>query len=205
MTSFFRALAVAALIGTWLLSGCATTSVETTGTPLAEPLCGPGDPPLSVFVYWIPQWRPDQKEPLVREALAARGIEDFLSQSPCLAVAGLKRLPSEGGIPSDDELLGLARQAAPQSNRAVLVVVRELGPTLLIGLPVILRGGTEVVIDVRVLDTATSKSLADARTLWRNGGAFVVKGVWSLDEDMGAALEATLMEGVPMPVARHER
>jgi len=204
MTLFSRLVAVTALAGIWLVSGCATTSVETTGTPLKEPLCRPVDPPLSVFVYWMPQWRPDQKEPRVREALAARGIEDFLSQTTCLTVAGLERLPSKSGIPSDAELVRLVRHAAPEAKRAVLVVVRELGPTLVIGLPVILRGGTEASIEVRVLNTATSESLADEHTLWRNGGTFVVKGIWSLDDDMGSALDATLMHGEPRPPAQHE-
>ena len=34
-----------------------------------------------------------------------------------------------------------------------------------------------------------------ARTLWRNGGTFVIKGVKTLEQDMSAALAATLMPG----------
>ncbi len=75
----------------------------------------------------------------------------------------------------------------------MLVVVRELGPRLIVGVPVIVEGGTEVLIDVRVLDAATSESMATTRTLWRNGGTFVIKGVKTLDQDMSAALKSTLM------------
>ena len=35
--------------------------------------------------------------------------------------------------------------------------------------------------------------LANTRTFWRNGGTFVIKGVKTLDQDMSAALSATLM------------
>jgi hypothetical protein len=77
----------------------------------------------------------------------------------------------------------------------VLIVVRELGPKLLIGSPVLVEGGTEVVIEVRVLDGHTAESMANVRTHWQNGGALVVKGVGTLDQDMSAALRTTLMTG----------
>lgn len=150
-------------------------------------------------LYWEPQWRPDQKEPAAREALAQQGIEDFVSQHPCLSVTELKRLPTDAGIPTDTELVQKAARTNPQSERVVLVVVRELGPRLLIGLPVLVEGGTEVVIEVRVLDPVGSKVLADARTQWRNGGTFVIKGVKSLDTDMSAALTAALMSEPAAP------
>jgi hypothetical protein len=70
---------------------------------------------------------------------------------------------------------------------------------VLIGIPVILKGGTEVIIDVRVFNVQTAVSLADAQTHWQNGGTFVLKGVKSLPEDMRAALRATLMSVPSIP------
>jgi len=61
-------------------------------------------------------------------------------------------------------------------------------------MPVIVQGGTEVLVDVQVLDIPNSARLA-TRTSWRNGGMFVIKGVKTLDADMSAALLATLMPG----------
>lgn len=179
-----------------LLSGCATTTTEISGVALPQPLCTPGGPPVSIALYWEPQWRPDQKEPPIREALAQRGIEQFLAQHACLAVADLKRLSSGAHPPTDAELLHLAAGAKPPPARVVYVVVRELGPRLLFGLPVLIEGGTEVVIEVRVLDPAASEVLANSQTRWRNGGTFVIKGIKSLDQDMSAALTASLM-GAP--------
>jgi hypothetical protein len=191
-------LVLAAFLGTSLaLAGCAVTTVETSGVPLTQPLCTPGAPPVSTMVYWGPQWRADQKEPSLREAAAERGIQDFLSRSDCLAVAGLHRLAAGSPVPSDEELHRQAAAVTPPPDRVVLIVVRELGPRLVVGLPVIVEGGTEVLVEVRVLNAHTSQSVANTRTLWRNGGTFVIKGVKTLEQDMSAALSATLMPYLP--------
>jgi hypothetical protein len=147
-----------------------------------------------VVIYWMSQWRPDQKESVAREALAQRGIEIFIAQHPCLAVTALERLPANASTPSNAALLRQAAGVNPPPKRVVLIVVRELGPRLLIGLPMLIEGGTEVVIEVRVLDPTTAKPLADACTQWRHGGKFIVKGVRSLDEDMSAALTAAIFK-----------
>jgi hypothetical protein len=177
------------------LFGCASTKVETSGSGLKEPFCQVSTEKLSVLVYWGPQWRPDQKEPLLREAAALRGIQDFFASSNCVASVNIRRLPSEASMnaPSDEQLLHLASAAMPAPDRVLLIVVRELGPKLLVGIPVLVEGGTEVVVDVRVLNVRTFESMANVRTHWQNGGTFVIKGVKTLDQDMSAALRATLM------------
>jgi hypothetical protein len=93
----------------------------------------------------------------------------------------------------NEELIPSASSSNPKPERVLLVVVRELGPRLLIGIPVVVEGGTEVLVDVRVLDATTSELLATTHTIWRNGGMFVIKGIKTLDQDMSAALTATLM------------
>jgi hypothetical protein len=185
----------ALLLAAAYLAGCASTTIESTGSALLAPLCRPGEPPRPVLVLWGPQWRPDQKEPAQREAFARKGLEEFLAATPC-AAARVERFAAGGPVPPDAELLRRARSTAPPADLAVLVTVRELGPVLLIGIPVIVEGGTEVVLDVRVLDTASSAMRADVRIHWKNGGTFVVKGVGSLDRDMAAALRAALLPGL---------
>lgn len=193
MSSLARPIAYASLLLSVLLTGCATTTIETSGEMPKQPLCKRGDPALPLALYWLPQWRPDQKEPAVREALAQRGIERFVSEHPCLSITELKRLPTALGVAADRELVQMGQATSPKSERVVLVVVRELGPRLLIGVPGLVEGGTEVVIEVRVLNPATSWPLASSRLQWRNGGTFVIKGISSLDVDMSAALSAALM------------
>lgn len=194
-------LRVAVAAGLVALAGCAATRVETSGSPPTEPLCRTGARAVGTAVYWGPQWRPDQKEPALREAAALRGIEDFLGSTSCLAVTGVHRLPDAAEPPSDAELLRQAAASPVKAERIVLIVVRELGPRLTVGLPVIVEGGTEVVIDTRVLDAQRSALLASARTQWRHGGSFVIKGVKTLDQDMSAALRAALMPGTAPGVA----
>ncbi len=170
------------------LAGCATTKIETTGSRLQQPLCVAGAASQPVAVYWRPQWRADQKEPPLREALAQKGIERFIARHGCINVKELKRLPAAASY-SDMSLLEQAQQTG--ADQVVLITVRELGPKLQIGIPFIIKGGTEVVIEVRVLNAAVP--LADMRTHWENGGTLVVKGLRTLEEDMSAALEASLM------------
>jgi hypothetical protein len=146
-----------------------------------------------VLVYWATQWRADQKEPQQREAAARRGLEDFLSRTTCLSVVAAERFPPDQTLPDEEAAVRLAATRGSLPDRIVLVAVRELGPKLTIGIPVIVEGGTEVLLDVRVLDPKAPGLLADAQTLWRNGGTFVIKGVKTLDGDMSEALKAALM------------
>ncbi|HEY1287741.1 MAG TPA: hypothetical protein VGF58_05395 [Burkholderiales bacterium] len=176
------------------LTGCASTKVETTGKALQKPLCKSDGSRVAALVYWGPQWRPDQKEPERREVAALRGIESFIANSECLARVDVRRLPggSTAEVPPDEALLEQASAAAARADKVLVIVVRELGPVLRIGIPWIVEGGTEVVLEVRLLDVPTSSAQANARTHWWNGGTFVIKGVGSLDRDMSAALAAAL-------------
>ena len=191
----------AAILLCAVLVGCASTKVEITGATMREPLCKAGAQKLSALVYWGPQWRPDQKEPERREAAALRGIETFLASSECLARFDVRRL--SGGataeVPPDEALLKQASAGTPRADKVLLVVVRELGPILRIGVPSIVEGGTEVVLELRLLDVPTSSTQASVRTHWSNGGTFVIKGVGSLDRDMSAALAGALTPAAPPP------
>jgi len=188
-------LAAIVLAALSMLTGCATTTVATTGELLMQPLCQPDATPVSAVIYWTPHWRVDQKEPALREAAALRGIHEFIGKTPCLTVTALDRLPTATDLPSDLELQRVARATSAQPDRVVLVAVRELGPRLTIGLPVLVEGGTEVLFQVRVLNLRTGETMANTQTVWRNGGPFVIKGVKTLDHDMSAALRSTLIPG----------
>jgi curli biogenesis system outer membrane secretion channel CsgG len=181
------------LVALVVLAGCATTQVETTGSPLAKPICQLEQPPVSTLVLWGPQWRPDQKEPELREAAASRGIRDFLNRVSCIAVTEFKKISWGEQPPSNEELLSTAIASKPEPELVLFVVVRELGPRLVIGIPNIVEGGTEVKIDVRVLKMQTSEFLSNTQTLWRNGGIFVIKGTSTLDRDMSSALSSVLL------------
>jgi len=182
------------------LFGCASTKVDTSGAAPKESLCQSGSGQLSVLVLWGPIWRPNQKDVPLREEAAQRGLEEFFANSGCFTKVDIRRL--SGGrsaiVPSDHELLSLASAASPTPDRLLVVAVRELGPIIrLFGLPALVEGGTDVVLELKVLDVRTGESLADFRTHWQNGGPFVIKGVKTLPQDMTSALEAALTPATP--------
>jgi hypothetical protein len=193
----FTAVAIVTLCAA--LMGCANTKVESTGTSMEAPLCRAGGEHLSVVSFWQPQWRPDQKEPALREAAAIRGMEDFFAATGCIDQFDIRRLsgPDAQARPSNVDLVQWALNVKPNVDRVVFITVHELGPKLLVGLPVLVEGGTEVVLDIRALDARTSRPLADLNTHWQNGGTFVIKGVKTLPSDMKSALKAALMPERP--------
>jgi len=174
-------------------AGCTSTNVQRKGNPLSEPLCIRGVSPVPVAIYWTTHWRDNQKEPALRADLAERGIRLFTTETPGLEKAPVQRL-STSAIPPDDALWKMAAEQSSKPGKLVLIVVRELGPTLGIGLPFLVRGGTEVVLDVRVLDSRSSGPSGQFQTRWENGGLFVIKGVRTLSRDMKSALDAALLQ-----------
>lgn len=182
-----------------LVTGCASTQVETTGATPAPSLCQRSGEALSALVLWGPAWRSDQKDVVQREDAARSGIDAFLATSGCFARYHLRRLAggSTAVVPDHRDLPALAASTTPASDRVVVITVRELGPVVkLLGSAALVEGGTEVVLDIAAVDAATGARLADLRTHWRNGGAMVVKGTATLPQDMSAALYAALRPGV---------
>lgn len=180
------------------LSGCASTTIDVTGQALQAPLCGSASAAsasASVAVLWGPLWRPDQKEPPLREATALKGIQQFFATQRCLKDVAIQRIaiPAQGERLSDAALLDMAKTLTPHADKVILIVVRELGPKLRIGLPTLVEGGTEVVVDVRVVDAQRQAREATVQTHWQMGGPFYVKGVKTLDQDMQAALASVFV------------
>lgn len=188
-----RALICGCLVAASLLAACASTRVETTGSPLGEALCRAGRPSIPTLVYWGSKWRPEQEDVALREAAALRGIASFLDGAGCLSVVAIRRLGPAQVAASNAELMRLAAEQDVRAGRILFIVVRELGPRLVVGIPGVVQGGTEVLVDVRVLDASTSAQLASTQTLWRNGGSLVDKGGEALDQDMSAALRSVLL------------
>lgn len=178
------------------LLGCASTKVERSGLPAAEPLCQAGVERLSALVLWGPLWRADQKDVPLREAAAQRGLERFFADSRCFAKVDIRRLASERLMqgPPTAELLALAAAATPAPDKVLVITVRELGPVVqLLASPALVEGGTEVVLEMKAVNVRTGHSVASVRTHWKNGGAFVIKGTGALDVDMSSALQAALL------------
>jgi hypothetical protein len=178
-----------------MLSGCATTRVRMSGQVPAQPLCQGPDERISALIVWSPEWRPDQKDVLLREAAAHRGIERFFATSRCFASFRVirqvgKRSPSDLPPP---EIPALAAADPTTFDRRLVITVRELGPLVkLFASPALLEGGTEVLLQVRSLSPANGHIGADFTTHWQDGGPWVIKGVATLEDDIACALEKAL-------------
>lgn len=188
MVGFARIFAVASLA--MLAAGCAATRVATHGVGSRAPVCSSAQSDTAL-VLWGTAWREDQKDRADREAMADRAIRRFFAGSSCFGSAELANVI--GGRPaihlSDAEVLKWARSANRAYTKIVVLRVEELGPLIVIHpSPVLWEGGTEVVLRARVLDAATAALDRDVAVRWKSGGAFVLKGQWTLEEDMHAAL-----------------
>ncbi len=170
------------------LAGCASTTVTVQPSPQA-PVCSGTS---SALVLWSPRWRPDQKDVVAREAAAAKGLNDFFTQSGCFASAELRRVPSLASL----TLSAIPEQVASSRFKVLGVEVRELGPVVkLLSSAALVEGGTEVVLRITEFSPDSGASLREFTVHWSDGGAGVVKGVASLPNDMQAALRAALQPG----------
>ncbi len=194
---------VALALAAALLSGCASTRFESHGPALPrQPLCQPPGEQVAALVLWGAKWRPDQKEPGLREAAAQRGIEAFFGTSGCYTASRVLRTvdgrEARGLTPAELGALA-ARQTSPP-RQVLLITVRELGPILkLFAHPALLEGGTEVVLDIRAFDPASGQITTDFSAHWQHGGPWVVKGVATLEQDMVDALRQALQPSVARP------
>ena len=142
-------------------------------------LCQAAGESLHALIVWDARWRPDQKEPAKREAMAEQGIRQFAARSGCYATTEVRR--------------GTNNIDSAKADRVVVVTVRELGPVLkLFSSLALIDGGTEVVLDIASFVPGRAGSRVGFSEYWRNGGHGVIKGVASLPDDMEAALAAAL-------------
>ena len=165
-------------------AGCASTVTSRLEPSPQAPVCRRGE---AAELLWTTRWRTDQKDVPAREAAAAEGLRRFAETSDCFGTLELRR--SIPGMASLDAAVaaGLAARAT-----VVVVVVRELGPTLAIGgASALVEGGTEVVLEIA--EHRRGSPIPRAFTVrWRDGGPGVVKGVATLPADMQAALTVAL-------------
>ena len=173
----------AAALACLALLGCSTVDAATQATFGAPPLCAPGVAFGDVIAVPLTHWRTDQKERSVREAIAVRAIESALSATPCA------RSVQVVGIAPDSEVAARLEEAKRQgAQTALLVTVRELGPLLILSLPVLFSTWSDVQIDVEAIDLANDRSVLRLTHHRKVGGPFVVRGVAALQGELEIAL-----------------
>ena len=184
------------------VSGCASTQFEATGRTPTRAVCQTSGETISALVLWGSQWRPNQKEPAKREAAAQRGIELFFATSGCFSTVHIRRTANDqaANALTSAEIRAIAASEPTTPSRVLLITVRELGPILkLFASLALVEGGTDVELEIRSVAAATGEVAADFRTHWQHGGPWVIKGVATLEQDIGSALQSALQPGGMQP------
>jgi hypothetical protein len=184
-----RALLVILALALSACSSAADTQAVSTGAP---PLCAGGRDLGAVLVVAETRWRPDQKDVPTREAWAQRAIGHAFEGLPCgrvLAVTPIAATSSE----SDASLLAAHAESAPQT--LVRVRVEELGPQLLISIPVLWRVNSDAKFHVRAIDAASGAVLLELDHRRIVGGPFSLRPAAMAEGEFETALKQVLTGG----------
>jgi hypothetical protein len=180
----------ASLVSLALLTACASTTVDFSGSVPNTLLCQRQADTGNVLVVWGTAWRPDQKDVAQREAAAEQGLKDYLARSNCFPGAAVRRAAAAEPLTAEHAKQLAAGGDAP-FGRVVVIAVRELGPVVrLLSSAALVDGATEVVLAIGSYDAKASVPQREFTVHWKNGGPGVVKGVATLPQDMQAALAA---------------
>jgi hypothetical protein len=188
---------LAVTLAIFTLGACATTHVTTHVVGNRPPLCQAQTTSQTALILWGTAWRENQKEAVRREEMASRAIAQYFNASSCFSkVEVLKSAAGREAVGlSDAEILKFAMSTGNQYGKVILVRVEELGPLVIIHpSPILWEGGTEVVLRLRVLNVNTSALETDITIHWKDGGAFVLKGNKTLEQDLQAALASAFGE-----------
>lgn len=178
----------------WLMiSGCATTTMQTYHAGGNKSICG--KPGVSLgYVAILPEtaWRADQKEPDKREQMALEEIGRAFREIPCGSIAapgGIREISNWSSM-SESELLSQFFQEGVDT--IILVRIEELTPRIFItySLPFLWASSSEADFRIRALSVQSATVLADMRVKRSTGGLFNIRPAeWARSE-----LNAAMME-----------
>ena len=170
------------------LSGCASAQQPSPGIAPVAPLCAPGVSLGKVVIAPLTRWRVDQKEPAVREAIAQKAIDAVAPGIPCAASVSV--LPIAPDAQSADRL---AKARADGAATALLIRIDELGPITIISFPALWSTYSDVQFTLEAIDTQTDEILRSIPHHRRKGGAFEVRGLDPLQDEMEQALKDVIL------------
>lgn len=182
----FRHSAVALLLA--ITAACASTPPGAESFPVQAALCAPGASLGKTMIIPLTRWRPDQKEPEVREAIAQKAIEAIAPAISCASSVNVQGIAAEAG--STD---ALAAARAEGARTAVLIHIDELGPIATLSFPAVWSTWSDVKFTLDAVDVRTGANLRSIPHRRQKGGAFEVRGLDSLQGEMEAALKDVIL------------
>ena len=170
------------------LAACASAPPGAESLPAQAPVCAPGVSLGKVVIAPLTHWRPDQKEPGVREAIAQKAIE---SVAPAIACASsTKVLPIMADTTSSSALAAARTEGA---KTVLLVRINELGPIAIFSFPAVWSTWSDVKFTLDVADAQTGAALRSIPHRRQKGGAFEVRGLDPLQGEMEQALKDVIL------------
>jgi hypothetical protein len=182
----------------FLAGGCTSTTVTFHATGTGPPLCRDSSRGAKTVIYWGTAWRTDQKEIARREAIIAKGIDDFFRTTPCFSVQTISRIVDGRDVLllGDKEILA---SVPADVERVHILRFEELGPVLVFYLsPILWTSDLDIQLRVRTLNARTGSFESDVTVRWRKGGPFNLRGTDSLPPDLAGTLGAIFSEK-PVP------
>lgn len=179
-------LAVALLLVS--TAACASAPPGAESFPVQAPLCAPGISLGKVVIAPLTRWRPDQKEPEVRAAIARKAIEAVAPAISCASSAKVLGVATEAG--SSD---AVAAAKAEGAATVLLIHIDELGPITILSFPALWSTWSDVKFTLDAVDAQTGANLRSIPHRRQKGGAFEARGLDPLQGEMEAALKDVIL------------
>jgi hypothetical protein len=169
-------------------AGCASALPGAESFPVEAPLCAPGVSLGRVVIAPLTRWRPDQKEPQVREAIAQKAIEAVAPAISCATSVKVLDIAADGNSAE-----ALAAAGAEKANTALLIHIDELGPIAILSFPALWSTWSDVKFTLDAVDVQTRANLRSIPHRRQKGGAFEARGLDPLQGEMEAALNDVIL------------
>ncbi len=178
----------AAVLFLLTVAGCASAPPDAESFPAQAPLCAPGVALGKVAIVPLTRWRPDQKEPEVREAIAQKAVANLASEISCASSVNVLSIAVDS---MSADMLGKAR--ADGAKTALLIRIEELGPIAVLSFPALWSTWSDVKFTLDAIDVQTGASLRSIPHRRQKGGAFEARGLEPLQDEMEAALRDVIL------------
>lgn len=173
-------------------TACASAPPNAESFIAQAPLCAPDVSLGKVVIAPLTRWRPDQKEPVVREAIVLKAIE---AVAPAITCATNARV-----LPVTDDAASartLATARAEGAQTALLIHIDELGPIAVLSFPAVWSTWSDVKFTLDSVDVSSGATLRSIPHRRQKGGAFEVRGLEPLQGEMEQALKDVILGASP--------
>lgn len=181
-----RHYATALLLGS--TAACASAPPGAESFPVQAPLCAPGVSLGKVVIAPLTRWRPDQKEPQVREAIARKAMDAVAPAITCASSSKVLDIAADVGSSA-----ALAAAKAEGANTVLLIHIDELGPIAILSFPALWSTWSDVKFTLDAVDVQTGANLRSIPHRRQKGGAFEARGLDPLQGEMEAALKDVIL------------